>query len=178
MLPSGRIAGMTANWVMDRAKVEYEALDINGLPKQPDQWGGCVPRLAIGLLSPLFLTAPGRDGKKVAILNPSFGDLFRASLRGIGSTLIGPPLDQQIDWRGLKQLALQVETIDSFYEPFEQKRFSSRTDQRYQMRGCVGGAIFRNVPWSLIPWMELGGRLQCGTHRIAGAGRWRLIFEP
>ena len=46
-----------------------------------------------------------------------------------------------------------------------------------QCRGGHSGGLYGDVPWSLVPWLLWGGRLHVGSHRIAGAGGWRLVLD-
>ena len=40
----------------------------------------------------------------------------------------------------------------------------------------AGRLILSDVPRSLLPWLEWGGRLHVGNRRSAGAGSWRLLL--
>jgi hypothetical protein len=123
----------------------------------------------------LFLT--GREAEKRSpVLVPSLADLVRASLRTVSDLfrLYGQPVEA--DFRGLADAAREVKLLDHCYEPFEQERNSSRSG-RFTTRGAVGGGVYADVPMGLLPWLLWGGRLHVGTHRVAGAGGWRLVLD-
>jgi len=175
--PPGQIAGMRATLMARDGRCEDGGV-VGQFSRQPELTLGRVHRLAIALMSPLFLTDSHEQGKKHPVGSPSFGQLVRASLRTVSTLFIDERTGAQTDWRGLKELAQTVETELADFEQFTQPHFSSRGQQRYPLRGCVGGAVYRDVPWSLIPWLYWGGLAQIGTHRAAGAGRLRLILDP
>ena len=165
-------------------------LDPATLPAVPDAVPGVVPRLGVGLMAPLFLTRQpeprvedqeaGRTlkrGTKRAVSIPEFDDLFRAALRAVGTLCAsaGQPVDA--DFKALKGAAALVRRIDHCFEPFRQEKYSSRSGQRFTMRGCYGGGVYADVPMSLVPWLLWGGRIHTGTHRVAGAGAWRIVME-
>lgn len=149
-------------------------LPASSLPPVPDASRGVVDRLSVRLNSPLFLRTSGPDQPRSSVEAPEFADLFRACLRSLSSlfALYAEPLNA--DFAALKFAAQQVRCEQQSYRPFRQPRHSNRTQQRYELRGVVGSAVFRNVPWSLIPWMYWGGRFRVGQHRVCGAGGWTL----
>lgn len=167
-------------WIGER----FELLDLHppiigqlpasSLPSVPAANGGVVDRLVVRLNSPLFLRSSGPDQRRSSVEAPEFADLFRACLRSLSSlfALYDEPLNA--DFAALKFAAQQVRCEQQTYRPFRQPRHSNRTQQRYELRGVVGSAVFRNVPWSLIPWMYWGGRFRVGQHRVCGAGGWTL----
>jgi hypothetical protein len=147
------------------------------LPPRPDALPGRLPRVGVGLTSPLLLKQRGGGQRREVVLRPRFGDLFRASLRTVGRLFAqaGEPLDA--DFRALADAAEAIQTIDHCYEPFEQPTWSSRRGQHRELLGVVGGALYGDVPLSLLPWLLWGGRFHVGSHRIAGAGGWRLVLD-
>lgn len=146
------------------------------LPATLDAVPGHVPRLGVVLTAPLFLRYKSQSGVRSAILRPTFADLLRASLRTLGAlfALYEAPLD--VDFAALKAAAQRVQILDNCFAEFQQVRSSSRSGQRFDARGVVGGAVYTDVPFALVPWLLWGGRLHVGTHRVAGAGSWRLVM--
>lgn len=155
-------------------------------PPTADAVPGVVPRLGVGLTAPLFLntrsdgaarTAAGRKSSRRPVHAPSFVDLFRAALRTIGGFFATYAEPLPADFAALKQAAQRVRMVDHCFETFRQPKSSSRTGHRFEITGCVGGGVYANVPLALVPWMLWAGRLHVGTHRVAGAGSWRLVMD-
>lgn len=159
------------------------------LPSEPDAAAGCIPRLGVGLVAPLFLRRElnGRPpdqrpkdkprSRHVPIRQPEFSDLFGAVLRTLGQLfrIDGAPLPA--DFGALKAAARRVRLVEQCYQPFQQGKWTSRGEQRYMLRGCDGGGVYADVPLALLPWMLWGGRLHVGGHRGSGAGGWRLVLD-
>ncbi|SRR5579885_396058 len=147
------------------------------LPLRPDAVAGIVPRLTVELIGPLFLrtAAPGEPRRRVAA--PSFADLFRAGLRTVGRlyALYDQPLPA--DFAALKAAAAEVPTLTADYRPFRQPKLSNRSGQRGLLRGVLGSGTYGSVPLALTRWLLWAGRLHAGTHRVAGAGGWRLAWS-
>lgn len=143
----------------------------------PDALPGVVPRLGVGLVSPLFLRSRDARGKRHPLAVPQFADLFLAATRVLSGlfSLEGQPLTA--DFKALKAAACQVRLVEHCYEPFHQAKWSSRSAQRFRLQGLAGGAVYADVPWALVPWMLWGGRFHVGPHRVAGAGGWRLLLD-
>lgn len=158
-------------------ETQSASLSISELPLNPHAVAGVLPRVGVGLTAPLFLKSKDKAKRSRAILVPTFADLFRASLRTLGELF--RHYDQPIpaDFAALKAASQEVSLIDHCFEPFEQSRWSNRGQSRYQLRGVVGGGVYRNVPLSLLPWLYFGGRFHVGSHRVAGAGGWRIILD-
>ncbi len=147
------------------------------LPPTPHALPGFVPRLGVGLLSPLFLYTRDGRGRRRVLAVPQFADLFLAATRVLSGlfALAGQPL--AADFKALKEAARQVPLVEHCYQPFRQAKWSSRSEQRFLLQGAVGGGVYGNVPWALVPWMLWGGRFHVGPHRVAGAGGWRLVLD-
>ncbi len=160
--------------LVDLAAPTINELYAADLPTSGGQYAGVVDRMTVRLTSPLFLKVTHPNGRRRALEQPQFADLFRASLRTVGTlfALYAAPLGA--DFANLKQAATRVECEIAVFAPFRQGRRSNRTGQHFDLRGVVGFATFRKVPWSLIPWMYWGGRFRVGQHRVAGAGGWVL----
>jgi len=159
------------------AAPQRRELNAADLPPHPDAVTGTLPRVGIGLIAPLFLRSRGENGKRRANTRPQLSDLLRASLRTIGQLfrLYGEPLEA--DFAALKAAAENVRMVEHCYEPFKQRKWSSRSEQRFCIHGVVGGGVYENVPLALLPWLTWGGRLHVGNHRVAGAGGWRVVLD-
>jgi hypothetical protein len=145
------------------------------LPTDPAAERGEVARVRVLLTSPLLLRTSGLEGRRL-VTEPTFSDLLRASLRMLGmlSRLYGRPLPDTA-FRPLKELAAGVPTIEAKFASYSQAKWSNRSEQHGQVVGVVGEAVYGPVPAVLVPWLEWGGRLHVGSHRVAGAGGWRTL---
>lgn len=145
------------------------------LPLSCQHLPGRVAAVRIDLTSPLFLRAAAdARGRRRAVVRPEFSDLLRASLRTVGQLwrLYAQPLDA--DFAALKDAAASVPLVEHDYRPFEQRKWSQRTEQRFTIQGVVGYAVYADVPYALLPWLAWGGRAHVGAHRVAGAGGWQV----
>lgn len=142
------------------------------LPVNSDHKSGNIDRLRIELTSPLFLRQEGRWLSTV-----TFSDLFRASLRTIGQMFATYDARLPADFAALKTSAGQVVSSHHTFGRFTQPRFSSRSEQGWDQQGIIGAGEFRKVPLALLPWLIWGGRWHVGSHRVAGAGGWRVVLE-
>ncbi len=144
-------------------------LDIERLPVTVPVSGDTIPRVELALESPLFL-------KRKANRDPAFDELFRAALRIVGrvAAAFAGPLEGRVDFETLKARAAEVQAVHGRWHAFRQQRWSNRTQQRYQLSGLSGRAVFADVPVELLPWLIWGGRLGVGKNRVAGAGVWRI----
>lgn len=147
------------------------------LPLRPDAIPGNVPQLRVELTSPLFVRTGEADEGRRLVLAPSFADLLRAGLRTLGRlcALYDQPLPA--DFAALKEAAMRVSTISTDYRPYYQPKFSNRSGHRGTLRGVTGSGIYADVPLALARWLLWAGRLHVGTHRIAGAGSWRVYWS-
>jgi hypothetical protein len=147
------------------------------LPAHPAAVPGVLPRVGIGLVSPLLLRSRKDDGRRRSNTCPELVDLLRPALRTISHLfrLYGEPLDA--DFRALKAAAEGIRLVEHCYEPFQQRKWSSRTEHRFCIHGVVGGGVYADVPLALLPWLVWGGRLHVGNHRVAGAGGWRVVLD-
>lgn len=147
-------------------------------PADAGELPGRYPRVRVDLLTPLFLRAESNvRGARGVNRAPTFLDLFRPALRMVRRQFAEAGVELQGDWTELCRLASEVRTRDAAYEPFRQRRWSSRTEHRAELEGVVGQAWFANVPAVLLPWLYWGGRLHIGGQRVAGAGRMRINLE-
>jgi hypothetical protein len=147
------------------------------LPAHPAAVSGVLPRVGIGLVAPLLLRSRQDDGRRRANVCPELVDLVRPALRTISHLfrLYGEPLEA--DFRALKAAAEGIRLVEHCYEPFQQRKWSSRTEHRFCIHGVVGGGVYADVPLALLPWLVWGGRLHVGNHRVAGAGGWRVVLD-
>ena len=160
---------------------EKRSLRSSELPRQI--CGATVPSVEILLGSPLSLKGCDQVGGP----QPGMKELFDHSLRTVSRVIreCGTEpgrLDTlgDVDFRGLKDAAAQVECESSQFQWFEQSRSSRRQQQhpdlssKWEFRGWCGSAVFRNVPLALIPWLTWAGHIGIGDSRVCGAGMWCL----
>jgi len=155
-------------------------IEPEDLPPSPEAYPGRLPAVRVELSAPLFLKQePGRGQKARAVLEPTCGQLIRASLRTLGrafSAFGGGGLEGRVDFAALKTLAESIPTQAAFWQPFRQRHRSNRRGQSYDLLGVSGGAVFGPVPLGLVPWLVWGGRLGVGEHRVSGAGCWQVTL--
>lgn len=153
------------------------ALHSRDLPATLTACGGTLPRLTIVLNAPLLLAKRDRDGVRRSIAQPTCGDLFRASSRMLSALFAEEGTPLMANFGALTAAAERVRCREDHFERFGQRRWSTRTEQRFHVQGATGGAVYENVPLALLPWLLWGGRLHVGTHRVAGAGGWRIVLD-
>lgn len=136
-----------------------------------------VRDVTIALTSPLFLRERGRPGERRQITRPELVHLLRASMR-VARDFLGEaahcPDRGHLD---LDDLAATLRPLASALVPFMQEKASHRGRERFGMEGVTGSLHFATLPASLVPWLQLGGMLHVGGHRIAGAGGWEVSFR-
>jgi hypothetical protein len=149
------------------------------LPASLAEVPGRAERVRVELTAPLFLRDEISRGKHRLIRAPLFTDLFRACLRTLGGlcALYGQRLDA--DFAGLKAAAERVRVRTTNYRDFRQPKHSRRSEQHGIIHGVVGWGEYQDVPLALLPWLEWGGVVHVGPHRVAGAGGWvvRLVSK-
>lgn len=145
------------------------------LPLRPAECRGWAAWVRVELTTPLFLATRDTTKRKQRIAEPTFSDLLRASLRILGRLhrLYASPLPEQV-FSQAKAAAAGVPVIHSQFTPMSQPKWSHRTKQRFDLQGICGSAVYGPLPAWLVPWLEWGGRLHVGTHRVAGAGGWSV----
>ncbi len=160
---------------------EERCLRSPELPR--DVCGATVPEVEILLGAPLSIKGCDRiDGPQ-----PKMKDFFDHSLRTVSRVIreCGNEPDRMsalgdVNFRGLKNAAAEVECESSQLHWFEQSRSSRRQRQdpnlssHWEFRGWCGSATYRNVPLALIPWLTWSGFLGTGDSRVCGAGVWCL----
>lgn len=155
---------------------EETALDPSSLPVCPDA-GGMLPRVGIGLLSPLLLRHTDDTGQRHAVHQPTLSDLFNAAIGTIRTLVVMDQIPFAPNLAALREAAARVLLLDHCYEPFEQVQWSNRGGARTWLRGVIGGGIYGDVPLACLPWLIWAGRLHVGNRRVAGAGGWRIILD-
>lgn len=160
---------------LDEAKaatIRLRPADLPGLPTGRP----VLPRLGLTLTAPLFMRSAEEDQRR-AVTRPAFAAIFSAAMRTVSRTLRtgGAPLEA--DWRGLLDLAQAVREADADWQPFRQRRWSNRTEMRFEVVGCTGSAVYADVPLCLVPWLHWGGVIHVGMHRVSGAGGWRVWLD-
>ena len=168
---------VTFDLIENGNRPDVRQLQAADLPPSPDVILGVLPRVGIGLTAPLFLTVRDTRGKRQPIETPQFADLFRASLRTVGRMFAHHDQPLPADFAALKAAAEHVRLLEDCYEPFTQRKWSSRGSDRFELQGVIGGGVYGDVPQSLLPWLTWGGNLHVGTHRVAGAGGWRIVLD-
>jgi hypothetical protein len=145
------------------------------LPLDPAECPGWAAWVRVELISPLFLQSSESEGRKRVVHQPTFGDLLRAGLRVFGPLhrLYAEALPEDVFAR-VKAAAEGVPTVEAHFRDFVQPKWSHRTKERFDLRGITGSAVYGPVPRWLVPWLEWAGRIHVGTHRVAGAGGWRV----
>jgi len=144
------------------------------LPAFPDAGEGLVERLTVRLNSPLFLNRWSAGQSYVGFDGPRFIELFQAAHHTLEALFAQYAQPLEADTQALTQAAQQVACEEQAFAPFQQGGAARLTHQGCELRGLLGTAVFRKVPWSLIPWMLWGGRFRVGQHRVYGAGGWSL----
>jgi len=135
-----------------------------------------LPRVAIRLTSPLLLRSKEPRGRR-PIVRPSLSSLVASAVRTVSRALLVNGIALKADFAGLIRAAATPRLLASHWEPFRQRRWSERQMARFDVEGCVGGAEWSDVPLFLVPWLQWGGLLHVGAHRVAGAGGWRIDLE-
>lgn len=154
-------------------------LTTSELQYELSQGSDTLRRVQLRLTAPLFLRQRVAD-RRGANRHPSFRDLFSASdglVRALTARL-GIELPSNTE---LLERAKSISNETTEFQPFEQNRRSSRgalgLGDRFEMRGVIGAATFRDVPCEYLPWLQWAGRLHTGMHRSAGAGSWDVSIE-
>ncbi len=149
-----------------------EAVD---LPLDPAAVPGVIPSVRVVLTSPLIVNSSDTGGRKQLVERPTFADLVRAGLRILGPLhrYYGTALPEEV-FGVVKRTAESVSMLRGDFSVVGQPKSSHRTGDRWDVRGVAGWAEYGPVPLGLIPWLRWAGRLHVGTHRVAGAGGWRM----
>jgi hypothetical protein len=179
-----RLAGREGGLGDDRVGFELEEAGPDrwrwlDLPRDPAAVSGALPLLRVELTAPLLLRRGADEGRRrETLLNPTFGDLFRAGLRAVGALCRGYGAAADADFTALRQAAEAVPTVEAAFRRFEQGKWSNRSRQHGQVQGVTGAAVFGPVPAALARWLLAAGLAHVGLHRVAGAGGWRACWTP
>jgi hypothetical protein len=166
------------------ARLQYEVrptrpdrFALVDVPLTVDALAGTLPRLRLDFTTPLTLEETVGDRKRV-VREPTFAQLFRASLRTLASLhrLYADPLPDA-GFAGLKEAAETVRIVEEAYAPADGRHRSNRSGQAMDVDAIAGAAIFADVPLSLAKWLYWGGRVHVGGHRVKGYGSWRLSWS-
>jgi hypothetical protein len=134
---------------------------------------GVLPEVRIRLTGPLFLLERDTWGHRRPILEPTFADLLRASLRVLTVLLTRYGRTLPSDVAALKEAARRVPLRRANYVPFQHAE--STTGRRACVfRGVAGNGVYGPVPQRLLHWLRWGGLVHTGTGRCAGAGGWDI----
>ena len=136
-----------------------------------------VRDVTLRLTAPLFLRERSRDGSRRQVSMPSIVHLLRASMRVAREFLGDAALCPGRGHLDLDDMAAAVRPAAETLTSFTQEKASHRSLNRFGMEGVVGSWHFSSLPACLVPWLQLGGMLHVGGHRIAGAGGWELSFD-
>ena len=131
---------------------------------------GAVQRLTIRFLTPTFLRADGE-----VIHRPEFHHVFKRLRDRINalSTFFGDgPLDA--DFPELGRRAEKVRTVACDVKWVERYRTSSKTRQRHELSGFVGGASYEGDLTEFLPWFTMGELIHIGKHTAWGMGQYEL----
>lgn len=136
-----------------------------------------VRDVTITLTAPLFLRERGLAGDRRRIARPELVHLLRASMR-VAREFLGDAA--RCPGRGhldLDDLAGTIQSTEDTLAAFTQDKASRRSRDRFGIEGVTGSWHFASLPACLVPWLQLGGILHVGGHRIAGAGGWEVAFR-
>lgn len=173
---SGGLGPDQITFTVDADPPRMHSLDLGTLPRGPLDPGGSVPRVSVALLGPLFLTRR-ENTRRLPRLAPTLRDLLAAAIRTVTRLAEREGLPIAVDSSAFESAAAGIQASLTAWRRFDQERLSSRSGDRYRLTGVDGGAVFERVPWSMLPWLHWGGLLGVGDHRVAGAGRWRLVLD-
>ena len=154
---------------------EPDRIEAVELPLDPAAVPGALPVVRVVLTSPLMLKASENGDRKRLVERPTFADLVRAGLRVLGPLhrCYGTALPDAV-FGEVKRLAEGVPMLRGDFAQVGQPKSSHRTGDRWDVRGVAGCGEYGPVPLGLLPWLRWAGRLHVGTHRVAGAGGWRV----
>jgi hypothetical protein len=131
-----------------------------------------VHQLSPGIeISVSFLTPTLLKVENTIARSPEFHHLFKRLRDRINSlsTFFGSgPLSA--DFAGLGLRAEQVRTVSSDVQWIERFRTSSRTQQRHELSGFTGTAVYAGDLHEFLPWLALGELVHIGKHTAWGSG--------
>jgi hypothetical protein len=133
-----------------------------------------VNDVTIRLSGPLFLREQQQPGSKRQVTQPGLRHLLRASMRMAREFFGDAALCPGRGHLDLDDLAATIEPDAVDIRPFLQEKASRRSMERFALAGVVGSWHFASLPGCIVPWLQCGGLLHVGGHRIAGAGGWAV----
>ena len=80
----------------------------------------------------------------------------------------------ELDFKGLIEKAMSVETTDSTLRWKDWTRYSSRQDRKMQLGGLVGRVTYRGDLAEFVPFAALGAFLHLGKNATFGLGKYRI----
>ncbi len=122
-----------------------------------------------------FLTPTLLKAESSVKRSPDFHHIFKRLRDRISalSTFFGAgPL--QCDFSGLGIRAEQVRTVSSNVQWVERFRTSSKTQQRHELSGFTGSAVYSGELQEFLPWLALGELVHLGKHTAWGSGQIAL----
>lgn len=143
------------------------------ISKRLSQFPSAGQRVTIRFLTPTLLRAEGE-----IIRRPEFHHIFkrlRDRINALCAFFGDGPLD--VDFRGLGERAERVRAVSSQIEWVERFRTSSKTHQRHELSGFVGGATYEGNLMEFLLWLLLGELVHVGKHAAWGNGWYRILAE-
>jgi len=180
LVDAGRFDGLGPdrvrfNVIRDTIPPIRATIAANALPKRA-ALEPLVKDASIRLTGPLFLRERKQAGSRRQIAAPTLGHLFRASMRVAREFLGDAALCPDQGHLELDELAAGIIPSEVAILPFSQDKASHRSREKFGLEGVTGSWAFTALPACLVPWLQLGGMLHVGGHRIAGAGGWDVEF--
>lgn len=118
-----------------------------------------------------------KDDGRLA-LSPEFHIFFRQAMRRISALSYfhqGKPL--KADYAGLaaRSRKIALEENNTLWQDWE--RFSRRQQQRMNMGGLVGTAVYEGHLDEFLPWLALGEQVHVGKNAVFGLGKYRMYVS-
>lgn len=126
--------------------------------------------LTISFLTPTFIRTDGR-----VIREPEFHHIFKRLRDRINalSTFFGEAaLD--VDFRGLGERSEKIKRVAGRFEWIDRARTSTKTGQRHELSGFVGGATYEGELDEFLPWLVMGELMHVGRFTAWGHGRFEI----
>jgi len=136
------------------------------LNKLPDN----VENIKIVFETPIRL----KDGGKIAG-RPEFHIFFRQAMRRLSALSYfhhGETLEA--DYAGLSERARSISLIENSTSWHDWERYSRRQQQRMNLGGLVGTAVYEGKMDEFLPWLFLGEQIHVGKNTVFGLGKYRI----
>jgi hypothetical protein len=127
-------------------------------------------QLRVEFETPIRLVDGGRQAEV-----PEFHIFFRQALRRISALAYfhhGHSLDA--DYAGLAERSRRVTLVENKTRRHGYERFSRRQNQRINMGGLVGTAVYEGNLAEFLPWLALGEHVHVGKNTVFGLGKYRI----